>query len=292
MQYFLNNGKEQTGPLNFEDLTKIESKNDYYVWHKDLDDWELLSSYLTKDSNSNIAQENNEKISQTNDVIEQKVISKESGKDKKMTYLIVIAILVMGGVILALVVSQFTNQVSKLESSLSATSYVYPIVIKKLSFQKRIARTDGDPDSAQLSTDQNIFKMSEAMNFSEVISFLKVRSTDDFSFELKTKIFDPSGNLLHMPKSPQDFTISDSFYLTPDMPVASLINPPPVPARTLFSAFGADQSLSFFPGDYKVQIWFENKCLFEGGFTISNSLIANSLFKESGYFFVSSLRIK
>lgn len=278
MQYFLNNGKEQTGPWNFEDLTKIESKNDYYVWHKDLNDWEPLSAHLTKDNNNN-PQKNNIKLTETDGTIEQKVISKESGTANKITYVIVIAILVIGSIILALLLFQFANRVSKIEiekkildASLYATAYAYPIVIKKLSFSQWTGRTTADPDSGYLSKDENIFKASETMNFSEVISFLKVRTSDDFALvELKTKIFDPFGNLLHMPKSPQDFTIADSLFLPSDMPVATIIYPPPIPAKTVFSSFGTDQSLSFLPGDYKVQIWFENKCLFEGGFTVSKN---------------------
>lgn len=147
-----------------------------------------------------------------------------------------------------------------LRASLEYTAGQYPVIITGISFKNGL---DND------FLEDNTFKSSETKYVYPIISFYQSGGTSLDSLELEIKILDGEGKLLTNSRfSPRHFTMKYCLRLTAGVPVASFIYPPPPPKKIALPRWESPVAPSYPVGDYTVQLWYRNKCLYESGFKI------------------------
>jgi hypothetical protein len=296
--YYLHDGKEQAGPFSFEDLEKIENKNHYYVWFEGLNDWQLLGSLFEKKREGN-CQENDVKaenrttenkseldegrtllkIFETKSVNnglsnmdKECVVETVNKKPKKSNEVIPIIIITafFGFAIFFFIkflqskstinnmtfqYNKLTDENADLQTAIITSSNIYHVIVDSIYFK------NGNDNNYKFSS---VFLSSETKYIYPIISVKKIWGRDDERINLQIKIINADGTVFRNQKiSPIGYSYDS------ELEVASLPTPSVSgDSDVVLTGWGSSTSPSYNPGYYKVQIWYKNKCLIEGGFKV------------------------
>lgn len=246
MKYYLQNGIQQTGPFTLEELSLITDKDIFYVWCEGEANWKPLKELM-----NSIETEN---ISKINLLANPKVPNHE--KNYAYRRFIKFGLIVPLSMIILFVFFLYKShnektilkEENRLFNRIVVTSgHYYPLVIRSMIFQNG---TTSFEDGSKI-------KKKETPYLVPIIFFQRLHKNTNPEVHLVLKMLKKALNN-------SNFILVDNLFkktleLTNDDPTAFFHNPS---SQLNFDALNQELEI----GNYKIQVWFENKCLYEGNF--------------------------